>query len=150
MSSINFYINKEIRDKVNRFKNKQSLTTGELSEIKLYLQQHKDILQNTTFFQGSVKDTKIVSCIADSFFEEIFNFIENTFSPDISIIASPKHKEVLFKQSKEVININFLNLIKLLCDENNHSVYNNIIIAPLTTKFINFTQKLTVCTPPLR
>lgn len=148
MKNIDFFINKEIRKKVKLFKeNKDSLSTTDLNSVKLYLHEYKDVINSIQFFCGSIKDSEVVSCISNTFHEELLSLINNKFNSNISIIVSPEHKSVIFKQNSN-LTISFTSLISKLCGDTYTNIDSNIILAPLTETFINFTQKLLPCTSP--
>lgn len=145
MEILYFEQSKTIRQNVEALRNgATSLTTGELADIKLYLQRYKDYLEHTEFFQGKIKDYRVVSCFAEKFHVELLDYMINKRDADISFIVILSDKKVLFKKSKNC-SIDLCNLAKILCD--GECVGNEVDIAygELNNTAINFTKILTPC-----
>jgi len=120
---------------------KRDFSVNELNDIKLYLLKYKDQLANTQFFEGTIKDFKVVSCFAEEYHDELFSYILN--SSAIAIIINIQTKSVLFKKNEKVCDIDLPKLASLLCDSVGQD--KNIAVGKFTAKFLNFTKTLKPC-----
>lgn len=123
---------------------KKDLSIQELSDIKLYLQQYKDCLENIQIFEGKVKEFRVCSCFSDNFETELLEFLINKHKADISIVVILSQKIVLFKKS-DTCNINLCELAKILCDGECIEETTNLAYGNLNKTFLNFTTTLTPC-----
>ena len=147
MKNFNIYQNKERREKVEQFrKNKNNLSLDDLNEVKLYLNQYKDLISSTQFFSGTVKDCKVVSCIANNFYEEVLDYIQKKFNPDFTIIAVPPERVVILKKNESGCTVNLCNFAKILCNVECDDSHGSMLFGDITENFINFTKKLSACT----
>lgn len=141
------------RDKNSRLKHlltlyksdSTQLTTDELSELKLYLLKYKDVISTTEFFEGSLKNYKIVSCFAEDLFNELQDHMLKKYNADIAIIVILKERKILFKCDKERCTLDLCTLAKLLCDGDCVDNTGSIAEGNLTEKFLNLTKTFKLC-----
>lgn len=124
---------------------KANLTTEELGELKLYLLKYKDIISTTEFFEGSLKDYKIVSCFAEDLFPELQNHMLQKLNADIAIVVIIKERKILFKCDKERCKIDLCTLAKLLCDGDCVDEAGSLAEGNITDKFLNLTKTFKQC-----
>jgi hypothetical protein len=122
----------------------RDFNTQELSDIKLYLLQYKDCLETTQFFEGKVKDLQIVSCFAESFHEELLEYMITKKKAAIAICVILSEHRVIFKKTVDC-SINLCSLAKILCDGDCDTSSNCIAYGKLNETFLNFSKKLTPC-----
>ena len=122
---------------------RRDFSVSELSDIKLYLLKYKEQLEHTQFFEGKIKNFKVISCFAEEYYEELFNYILNTNNTAIAIIIKLSTKSVLFKNDDKICDIDLTKLVNLLCDS--AELDNDTAIGKFTAKFLNFTKSLKPC-----
>lgn len=140
-----FEIDKQLKQNARAFRRgKRDFTVRELSDIKLYLLRYKDCLDNTQFYEGTLKNFKVVSCFTDNFHEELLEFMIDKRDAAISIIVMLADKKVLFMKSQNC-SINLCDLAKILCDGECEDTTTSIAGGELNSTFMNFTKILTPC-----
>lgn len=123
---------------------KRDFSVSELGDIKLYFLKYKEQLENTQFFEGKIKNFKTVSCFAEDYHEELFNYILNSNNnTSIAIIIKLSTKSVLFKKNSKVCDIDLAKLASLLCD--GAGLSDGTAVGKFTAKFLTFTKTLTPC-----
>lgn len=131
-----------INDNIKAYRTgKRDFSVSELNDIKLYLLKYKDQLENTQFFEGKIKNFKVVSCLAEEYHDELFSHILNNSA--IAIIIAPQSKSVFFKKNDKICDIDLSKLASLLCDST--SISDGIAVGKFTAKFLNFTKTLKPC-----
>lgn len=140
-----FETNKKLRQGAEALRQgKKDFSIQELSDIKLYLQQYKDCLETTLFFEGKLKGQHVYSCFAESFESELLEYMINKKKAAISIVVILSQKTVLFMCSKEC-SINLCDLAKILCDGECIESTTSLAYGKLNETFLNFTKILTPC-----
>lgn len=122
---------------------RRDFSVSELNDIKLYLLRYKDQLENTKFFEGKIKDFKVVSCFAEEFHGELFRHILSINNTSIAIIIKLSTKSVLFKSNDKICDINLAKLANILCD--GADLDGVTAVGKFTAKFLNFTKTLKPC-----
>lgn len=122
-------------------KGKRDFSVIDLNNIKLYLLRYKDQLEKIQFFEGKIKNFKVVSCFAEEYHDELFTHILNNSA--IAIIIKLQTKSVIFKKNDKICNIDLPKLAKLLCDGTGLS--DGTAVGKFTAKFLNFTKTLKPC-----
>lgn len=131
-----------ITDNVRDYrKGKRDFSAIELNGIKLYLLKYKDQLEKTQFFEGQIKNFRVVSCFAEEYHDELFTHILNNSA--IAIIIKLQTKTVLFKKNDKICDIDLPKLANLLCDGTGLS--DGTAVGKFTAKFLNFTKTLKPC-----
>lgn len=111
----------------------------EQNAIKLYYNKLKDQLNTVTYYTGSLKGYKVVSCCADFAINELAHFSLKKFNADIAFIVMPNTMSVSIRKNKDRCDINLAKLAEILCDGGGH-VY--AAGGKITDKFLNFTKTL--------
>jgi len=124
---------------------KTDFTTEELGEIKLYLLKYKDIVSTTEFFEGSLKNYKLISCFAEDLFTELQDYMLKKYNADIAITVSIKERKIAFKSDKERCKIDLCTLAKLLCDGDCVDATGTVAEGNITDKFLNLTKTFKPC-----
>lgn len=146
MKDLISYKNYNLKSKVDAFKSgERAFTTQDLVDIKLYLRVYKDTLANTTFFKGKVKEQKVVSCLADDFYEDLFDHMINKLAAAIAIIVIPSQKKIILKRNEKTCSLNLCNLAKIICGGECDDMSNNFAKGIITKTFLNFTKTLSPC-----
>lgn len=127
---------------------KRDFTVSELNEIKIYLLKYKEALSNTEFFQGSLKDCKVVSCFSEEYHDELFNYMFTKLSAAICIIVVLSERKVLLQRNQTLCSIDLCNLAKLLCDGDCENLSVDVAAGKITEKFLKFTNTLQACITP--
>lgn len=145
MKNLHFDTTKPLREKAKALREgKKDFTIQELSEIKLYLQQYKDCLENVQIFEGEIKGQKVCSCFAENYEYELLSFLISKRKAAISIIVILSQQTVLFMKS-ETCELNLCELAKILCNGACIEATTNLAYGELNETFINFTKILTPC-----
>lgn len=143
------HANKALISNVKSFRTgKRDFTISELNEIKIYLLKYKEALDNILFFQGNLKDYKVVSCFSEQYHDELFNYMFTKLNAAICIIVILSEKRVLLQRNQTICNINLCSLAKLLCDGDCENLSVDIAAGKITEKFLKFTKTLQACTTP--
>lgn len=138
--------NSALKPKVDAFrKGKRAFTVQELSDIKLYLLTYKDVFANTSFYTGTVKERKVVSCFAEDFYEEYFDHMLYKLKAEVAIIVILSQKRVLLKRNSETCTMDLCNLAKIICDGVCDESSINLAEGSLTKTFLNFSKTLVPC-----
>lgn len=124
---------------------KTDFTAEELYELKIYLLKYKDILSTTEFFEGSLKNYKIVSCFAEDYFDELQDYMIKKYNAHIAITVIIKERKILFKCNKEQCKIDLCTLAKLLCDGDCVDETGTVAEGNITDKFLNLTKTFKQC-----
>jgi hypothetical protein len=115
---------------------------SEKNAIKLYLNKLREVLTNSTFFTGLIKDNKIVSCFADYAINEVANYAMKKTGAELSIVVNLEAKTVFLKRGKNS-NININILAEKIC---NGSGREDIAVGTITNTFLSFSKTLCQCT----
>ena len=124
---------------------KGNLTTEELGEIKLYLLKYKDIVSTTEFFEGALKDYKIVSCFAEDLFPELQDYMLKKYNASIAIIVIIEERKILFKCNEERCKLDLCAFAKLLCDGGCIDATGTVAEGTITDKFLTLTKTFKQC-----
>ena len=124
---------------------KRDFSALELNDIKLDLLRYKDCLSNTQFFEGKLKEYKVVSCFTESFHDELLTHILSKYNAAIAVVVSLVGKRIILKKNYETCSIDLCALSKLLCDGDCYETYNDLAFGKITEKFLKFTKTLTLC-----
>ena len=127
---------------------KRDFSINELNEIKVYLLKLKELISITEFFEGSIKDFKVISCFSEQSYDELFEHIFNRLNAAIGIIVILSEKKVLLQRNQSKCNIDLCNLAKLLCDGDCENLSVDVASGKLTEKFLKFSKTLQICTTP--
>jgi hypothetical protein len=147
-------VTQEDRDKYKRIKanfklyknGKTDFSIEEFSDLKIYLLKYKDTLQTTLFYEGLLKEYKIVSCFAEQFYEELQEHMINKFGAAIVIVVLLKDKKIFFKKNPKTCSLDLCVLAKLLSDGGCVESTTNIAEGNITEKFLNLTKTFKPCT----
>jgi hypothetical protein len=143
----NYYKNDNLKSKISAYrKGERDFSVQELNDIKLYISKYKDIIDNTKFFTGSIKEYKVVSCFAEDFYEEIHSRMINTLGADIAIIVVIAEKLILFRKNPKTCDIDLCKLAQILSDGECDESTTDLAAGKLTDNFINLTKKFIECT----
>lgn len=124
---------------------KTDFNADELYELKIYLLKYKDIISTTEFFEGSLKNYKLVSCFAEDYFDELQDYMLKKYNADIAITVVIKERKILFKCNKERCKIDLCTLAKLLCDGDCVDDTGTVAEGNITDKFLNLTKTFRQC-----
>jgi len=124
---------------------KRDFSPQELNDIKLDLLKYKDCLSSTQFFEGSLKEYKVVSCFAENFHDELLTHILTKYNAAIAITVNLSEKKIVLKKNYETCSIDLCALAKLLCDGDCYETYSDLAFGKITEKFLKFTKTLTPC-----
>jgi len=117
-----------------------------LNYIKLYILKYKDVIENTSFFTGLIKEYKVVSCFAETnFYEELHSRIINNYGADIAIIVILSEKRIIFRKNSKTCDIDLCKLAQILSDGECDESSNELAAGKLTDNFINLTKKFIKC-----
>lgn len=146
MRIFNYHTNDKVKSNIFDYRNgKRDFSTEELNEIKLYISKYKDVIENTKFYTGNIKEFKVISCFAEEFFEELHTRMINNLSADIAIIVILTDKKILFKKNSKTCSIDLCKLASILSDGECDETSTNLAAGKLTDNFINLTKKFTPC-----
>lgn len=141
--------NNLLKENVREFRSgKRDFSVSELNDIKLYLLKYKDILNDIVFYEGTLKDYKVISCFSDSYYEELFDHIFTKREAAIGIIVVLAEKKILLQRNDRICKIDLCALAKLLCDGDCVDLSANIAEGKITDKFLKFSKTLQACTTP--
>lgn len=145
MKILDIYCNK-LSNNVREYKQGvRTFNSQELNDIKLYLLKYKDLLESIQFYEGEIKNYKVVSCFAENFYEELFNYMFNKHAAGIAVIVVLTEKAVLLKKNDSVCKIDLCLLAELLCDGDCIKEIEGLAGGKITEKFLKFTTKLHPC-----
>lgn len=150
MNSSYSNIDNTLRSNVSAFRSgKRDFSVKELNEIKVYLLRLKEVISNTDFFEGNIKDNKVISCFSEtSYNRELFEHMFNKLDAAIGIIVILTEKRILLQCNQSKCNIDLCNLAKLLCDGDCEDLSVDTAIGKITEKFLKFSKTLQACTIP--
>lgn len=150
MNSSYSHLNTTLKQNVRAFRaGKRDFSIEELNNIKIYLLRYKETLSQTEFFQGTLKEYKVISCFTEStFYDELFEYMCNKLSAGICIIVVLSEKKVLLLRNNKICSIDLCTLAKLLCDGDCENLSVDIAAGKITEKFLKFTKTLQACTTP--
>jgi hypothetical protein len=141
--------NNLLKENVREFRSgKRDFSVSELNDIKLYLLKYKDLLNDIVFYEGTLKDYKVISCFSDSYYEELFDHIFTKREAAIGIIVVLTEKKILLQRNDRICKIDLCALAKLLCDGDCLDLSANIAEGKITDKFLKFSKTLQACTTP--
>ena len=147
MKIFNYYTSNKLKSNIKDYRNgRRDFSVEELNEIKLYIFKYKDVIENTSFFTGLIKEYKVVSCFAETnFYEELNSRMINNYGADIAIIVILSEKRIIFRKNSKTCDIDLCKLAQILsygeCDESS----NELDAGKLTDNFINLTKKFIKC-----
>lgn len=113
---------------------------NEQNAIKLYYNKLKDELSKVTYFTGTLKGYKVISCCASFGINEIAHNSLKKFNADIAFIVIPQSESISIRKNKDTCDLNLAKLAELLCDGGGHEYAAG---GKITEKFLNFTKTLT-------
>lgn len=146
MKKIDYYTNNKLKTNIKEYRaGKRDFSIEDLNDIKLYISKYKDVLENSIFYNGVIKDYSVVSCFAESFYEELHSRMINNYSADIAIIVNITEKKIFFKKNNNTCKIDLCKLSHILCNGNCIESSTDIAEGELTDNFINLTKKFTPC-----
>jgi hypothetical protein len=146
VKKIDYYTNNKLKSNIKDYRSgKRDLSVEELNDIKLYISKYKDVLENSTFYTGTIKEYNAISCFADSFYEELHTRMINNYNADIAIIVNITEKKIFFKKNNNTCQIDLCKLSHILCNGTCIESSTDIAIGELTDNFINLTKKFTPC-----
>lgn len=151
MNSSYPHVSSALKANVKAFRSgKRDFSTVELNEIKIHLLKFKELLSETVFFEGKVKDLKVVSCFSEQFqfYDELSEYMFNKLNASISLIVILSERKVFLYRNQANCNIDICNLAKLLCDGECEDLSTDIATGKITEKFLKFTKTLQACTTP--
>ncbi len=148
MNSSYSHVNSTLRHNVKAFRaGKRDFSVEELNNIKIYLLKFKEALSQTEFFEGILKEYKVISCFSESIYcDELFEHMCNKLNAAICIIVTLADKKVLLLRNHKICTIDLCTLAKLLCDGECENLSVDIAAGKVTEKFLKFTKTLQACT----
>ena len=104
MKIFNYYTSNKLKSNIKDYRNgRRDFSVEELNEIKLYIFKYKDVIENTSFFTGLIKEYKVVSCFAETnFYEELHSRMINNYGADIAIIVILSEKRIIFRKINDI------------------------------------------------
>lgn len=126
-------------------KGKTDFSIEELNDLKIHLLKYKDTLQTTQFFEGALKEYKIVSCFAEQFHDELQDHMINKYGAAIVIVVVLKDKKILLKKNPKTCSLDLCALAKLLSDGGCIDSTANVAEGNITEKFLNLTKTFKPC-----
>ncbi len=136
----------DIKLKADAFRRgERNFTVEELREIKLYLQRLKDYVNSIQFYEGTLKDMKVISCFAEDFYSELHTIILDKFSASIAILVVLAEKKVLIKKDTQTCKINLCDLAKIICSGDCDEETDSLAYGEITSTFLKFSQTLIPC-----
>lgn len=147
MKIFNYYTNNKLKSDIKDYRSgKRDFSIQELNEIKLYISKYKDVIDNTSFFTGLIKEYKVVSCFAEAnFYEELHSRMINNYGADIAIIVILSERRILFKKNNNTCKIDLCKLAQILSDGECDESSDDLAAGKLTDNFINLTKKFIQC-----
>ena len=142
----NYHTNDKLKANISDYRNgRRDFSSQELNEIKLYICRYKDVIENTKFYAGAIKEYKVVSCFAEGFYEELHSRMINTYSADIAIIVILSDKKILFKKNSKTCSIDLCKLALIISNGECDETTTDLATGELTDSFINLTKKFIEC-----
>lgn len=133
-----------IHEKIKAFRSDAiKLSEKDLNEIKIYLLEYKDTLNHTQFYEGIIKDDKIVSCFSETFQDELVQHIHTKYNATIALIVNLPAREVILSCNSSIISCT--KLCTILFGEQYIS-NKKWFVGTLTPNFLKLTQQLQPCT----
>lgn len=146
MKIFDYYNNNKLKSNIKDYRSgKRNFSVEELNEIKLYISKYKDVIDNTNFFAGAIKEFKVVSCFAESFYEELHSRMINNYGADIAIIVILTERRILFKKNNKTCKIDLCKLAQILSDGECDESTDDLAAGKMTDNFINLTKKFIQC-----
>lgn len=140
------YYNNKLKSNIKDYRSgKRDFSVEELNEIKLYISKYKDVIDNTNFFAGDIKEFKVVSCFAEGFYEELHSRMINNYGADIAIIVILTERRILFKKNNKTCKIDLCKLAQILSDGECDESTDDLAAGKMTDNFINLTKKFIQC-----
>jgi hypothetical protein len=139
--------NDKLKSNISDYRNgKRDFSSEELNEIKLYISKYKDVIENTKFYAGAIKEYKVVSCFAETnFYEELHSRMINNYGADIAIIVILTERRILFKKNNKTCKIDLCKLAQILSDGECDETSTDLAAGKLTDSFINLSKKFIAC-----
>ncbi len=146
MKIFDYYTNNKLKSNIKDYRSgKRDFSVEELNEIKLYISKYKDVIDNTNFFAGTIKEYKVVSCFAEGFYEELHSRMINNYGADIAIIVILTERRIIFKKNNITCKIDLCKLAQILSDGECDESTDVLAAGKLTDSFINLTKKFIKC-----
>lgn len=146
MKIFDYYNNNKLKSNIKDYRSgKRDFSVEELNEIKLYISKYKDVINNTNFFAGAIKEFKVVSCFAEGFYEELHSRMINNYGADIAIIVILTERRILFKKNNKTCKIDLCKLAQILSDGECDESTDDLAAGKMTDNFINLTKKFIQC-----
>lgn len=142
LNAVYHSFNKPRVDKfIERFENGfNEFNIQEQNAIKLYYNKLKDQINSVSYFTGTLKGYKVVSCCAEFAINELAHFSLKKFNADIAFVVMPNTMSVSIRKNKDTCDINLAKLAEILCDGGGHEYAAG---GKITDKFLSFTKTLT-------
>jgi hypothetical protein len=142
-----YYTSSKLRSNIGDYRNgRRNFSSEELNEIKLYISKYKDLIENTKFYVGTIKEYKVVSCFAETnFYEELHSRMINNYGADIAIIVILAERRIIFKKNNKTCNIDLCKLAQILSDGECYETTTDLAAGKLTDNFINLSKKFIEC-----
>jgi len=141
-----YHKNDKLKSNIKAYREgRRDFSVEELNDIKLYISKYKDCIDNTKFFTGSIKEYKVVSCFAESFFEELLSRMISNYTADIAIIVILTEKRIIFRKNSKTCKIDLCKLAQILSDGECDESSTELAGGKLTDNFINLTKKFIQC-----
>lgn len=136
-----------IYDKIEKFRqNSTELSAQDLNEIKIFLLERREALQNLQFFEGFVKNNKVVSCFSTAFYKDIINLLHTKHSAAIAVVLDVTRREVVISCESSICTLDCHKLCDILFEEKYSKISDNVAVGSITHTFLKLTQKLQPCT----
>lgn len=146
MKIFNYHKNEKLKTNIQSYREgRRDFSVEELNEIKLYISKYKDCIDNTKFYTGNIKEYKVVSCFAESFYEELLSRMINNYTADIAIIVILSEKRIIFKKNNKTCKIDLCKLAQILSDGECDESTTELAGGKLTENFINLSKKFIQC-----
>jgi len=111
----------------------------EQNAIKLYFNKLKDQIERLEYFEGSIKQFKVVSCCADFGINEVARLTLKKFQADIVFVVMPHVGAISIRKNKDTCDLDLSKLASILCDGGGHQYAAG---GKITDKFLTFTKSL--------
>ena len=144
LNAVYFSLNQPRIDKfIARFMNGfDGFNIQEKNAIKLYFNRYKEIIDETDFFSGLIKNSKVVSCFADYATSDIARYAIKNYSADIVMVINMEARLVFFFKNADTCDIGMDLLASKMCDGTGRD---NEACGVITKKFLEFTKQLIKC-----
>jgi hypothetical protein len=135
-----------MHEKVKAFQaGNKDLSAKDLNDIKVYLLEYKSLLKEIQFFQGSIKNNRVVSCFSESYQEELKHYMYTKFNAAIAIVVSLSAQKVYLTKEPDNCTIRFEKLNDLLFNNQGNIIDENTTVGPITANFLKLSKQLSTC-----